>query len=379
VTNALILSGGGARAAYQVGVLSAINEVLPTTTRNPFPIICGTSAGAINALALAAHSGNFSEAVADLNDIWSNLSTDKVFKTAWKDLASGGARIFWSLFNEGVSKRRALALLDNEPLRNFLVEHIDFDQLEAGLKRGDLKAICATAMNYSTGESVSFFQGDKTVESWRRYRRIGVSTKLTLDHLMASAAIPALFPPVKLNNDFYGDGALRQMAPISPALHMGADRIFVIGVSNNRDPLSRAKQSPRLAYSPSVGQVFGQMFHSAFIDSLEGDLEHLERINALLKLIPEKELEAQNVRLRPVETMVISPSKALDKLAERRFRHMPKGVRMFLHSAGATRKGGGGGTSSYLLFEKPYIDELIELGYQDAMWEKDNIQAFFRV
>lgn len=379
MTNALILSGGGARAAYQVGVLSAINELLPTSTRNPFPIICGTSAGAINALALAAHSGNFTDAVRDLNDIWASLTTDRVFKTAWTDLAAGGGRIFWSMFSEAIGKKRPLSLLDNEPLREFLAQHIDFDQLEAGLQRGDLKAICATAMNYSTGESVSFFQGDKTVDAWRRYRRIGVATKLTLDHLMASAAIPALFPAVKVNEDFYGDGALRQMAPISPALHMGADRIFVIGVSNNRDPLSRARQSPRSRYAPSVAQVFGQMFNSAFIDSLEGDLEHLERINALLGLIPEETLEAQKLPLRKVDTLVISPSKALDKLAARKIRYMPRGVRMFLRSSGATHKGGGATTSSYLLFEKPYIDELMELGYQDAMWEKDNIQAFFQV
>ncbi|MBU3070005.1 patatin-like phospholipase family protein [Aestuariicella sp. G3-2] len=379
MTNALILSGGGARAAYQVGVLSAVNELLPATTRNPFPIICGTSAGAINALALASHSGSFYEAVADLNHIWADLRTDKVFKTSWRALLGGAMRLFFSLFNEGVSKKQSLALLDNEPLREFLAEYIDFDQLEMGLKRGDLKAICTTAMNYSTGESVSFFQGDKTVESWRRYRRIGVSAKLTLDHLMASAAIPALFPAVKVNEDYYGDGALRQVAPISPALHMGADRIFVIGVSNNRDPLSRSQYSRRLKYSPSIGQVFGQLFNSAFIDSLEGDLEHLERVNSLLNLIPDEVLQENKTRLRPVETMVISPSKALDKLAGRKIRHMPRSVRMFLRSTGATNKAGGAATTSYLLFEKPYLDELMELGYQDAMWEKDNIQEFFKV
>ncbi|GAB3106438.1 patatin-like phospholipase family protein [Aestuariicella hydrocarbonica] len=379
MTNALILSGGGARAAYQVGVLSAINDLLPSTTRNPFPIICGTSAGAINALALASHTGHFYEAVDDLNKIWTNLSTDKVFKTSWRDLMCGGGRLFMSLFNEGMSKKRSLALLDNEPLRAFLKDYIDFDQLDVGLQRGDLKAVCTTAMNYSTGESVSFFQGDKTVEGWRRYRRTGEPAKLTLDHLMASAAIPGIFPAVKLGLDYFGDGALRQVAPISPALHMGADRIFVIGVSNNRDPLSRTKQVPRTKHSPSIAQVFGQLFNSAFIDGLEGDLEHLERVNALLKLIPDEVMEEQKTQLRPVDTIVISPSKALDKLAGRKIRHMPRSVRMFLRSAGATNKGGGAATTSYLLFEKPYLDELMELGYQDAMWEKDNIQAFFEV
>ncbi len=378
-TNALILSGGGARAAYQVGVLTAINELLPRSTRNPFPIICGTSAGAINALALASHTGHFYEAVDDLNQIWSHLRTDKVFKTGWGDLIGGGGRLLMSLMNEGVSRKKSLALLDNEPLRSFLLDYIDFEQLEAGIQRGDLKAVCATAMNYSTGESVSFFQGDATVKNWRRYRRIGVSTRLTLEHLMASAAIPGIFPAVKVGEHFYGDGALRQMAPISPALHMGADRIFVIGVSNNRDPLSRANESLRTRHSPSIAQVFGQLFNSAFIDSLEGDIEHLERVNALLKLIPEEVLEESKTRLRPVETLVISPSKALDKLAGRKIRYMPTSVRFFLRSTGATNKGGGAATTSYLLFEKPYLDELMDLGYQDAMWEKDHIQAFFQV
>ncbi|NIB44936.1 patatin-like phospholipase family protein [Pseudomaricurvus alkylphenolicus] len=378
-TNALILSGGGARAAYQVGVLSAINELLPSSTHNPFPIICGTSAGAINAIALATHTGHYYEAVADLNDIWTQLSTERVFRTSWGDLISGGARLLMSLLREGIGKHKSIALLDNAPLREFLAEHIDFSQLQVGLNNRDLKAVAITAMNYGTGESVSFYQGNEELKDWRRYRRIGIATQLTLDHLMASAAIPGIFPAVKVNRDYFADGALRQMAPISPALHMGADRIFVIGVSGNRNPVHWAKRAMPPKHSPSIAQVFGHLFNSAFIDSLEGDIEHLERVNELLELIPEETLEENNVRLRSVETMVISPSKELDKIAGRKIRYMPKSVRVFLRSAGGTTKGGGAATSSYLLFEKPFIDELIELGYQDTMWEKDRIQAFFEV
>jgi NTE family protein len=379
MSNALILSGGGARAAYQVGVLSAVNELLPSTTHNPFPIICGTSAGAINALALATHTGHFYEAVDDLNNLWRELTTERVFKTSWGDLIGGGSRLAMSLFNEGIGKNKSIALLDNEPLREFLSEYIDFSQLRNGIKAGDLKAICVTAMNYSSGESVSFFEGDESVEEWRRYRRTGVSAKLSLDHLMASAAIPGIFPAAKVGPDFYADGALRQVAPISPALHLGADRVFVIGVSGNRNPVHWAKRTLPAKHSPSIAQVFGHLFNSAFIDSLEGDLEHLERVNDLLRLIPEDVRQQQGVNLKPVETMVISPSKELDKMAGRKIRHMPKSVRVFLRSAGGTTKGGGAATTSYLLFEKPYIDELIELGYKDAMWERDKIQAFFQV
>ncbi|MYM62113.1 patatin-like phospholipase family protein [Pseudomaricurvus sp. HS19] len=378
-TNALILSGGGARAAYQVGVLNAVNELLPAGVHNPFPVICGTSAGALNALALATHTGSFYEASKDLEKIWGELQTQKVFRTRWRDLLGGGGRLLTSLFNEGVGKGKSIALLDNAPLREFADRHINFPQLDAGIQKGDLKAVCVTAMNYSSGESMSFFQGDPSVKEWRRYRRTGVKAQLSLDHLMASSAIPGIFPAIRLGRDYFGDGALRQVAPISPALHMGADRIFIVGVSGNRNPVHWAKPKLRARHSPSIGQVFGHLFSSAFIDSFEGDIEHLERVNHLLRLVPEKILQEQGVKLKPVDTLIISPSKELDKMAGRRIRHMPRSVRFFFRATGATTKGGGATTSSYLLFEKPYIDDLIELGYQDAMWEKEQIQAFFQV
>ena len=377
-TNALILSGGGARAAYQVGVLSAINELLPRSTHNPFPIICGTSAGALNALALATHTGHYYEAVENLNQIWSDMRTDRVYLTTWWGMMSGGLRILQSFFHGGVNRQRALSLLDNSPLRVFIDEHIDFSQLQGGFDNRDLKAICVTAMNYSSGESVSFFQGDESIQPWRRYRRIGIHTELNVEHLMASTAIPGIFPAVKLEKDYFGDGAMRQLAPISPALHMGADRIFVIGVSGNRNPVHWAKRHAPPKHTPSVAQVFGHLFSSAFIDGLESDIEHIERVNLLLEQIPEERLQEADIRLRPVETMVVSPSKQLDKIAGRNVRNMPRSVRAFLRAAGGTAKGGGAGVASYLMFEKPFIDELIDLGYQDTMWEKDKILDFFQ-
>ncbi|MBR9911669.1 MAG: patatin-like phospholipase family protein [Gammaproteobacteria bacterium] len=378
-TNALILSGGGARAAYQVGVLTALNEVLPSSTHNPFPIICGTSAGAINALALATHTGHYYEAVADLQNIWRELTTARVYKTGWTDVLAGGFRLIRSLFHEGVASRNSIALLDNQPLREFLYRRINFARLDEGVNNGDLKAVCVTAMNYSTGESVSFYQGHSSVQPWRRYRRIGVPTKLDFTHLMASAAIPGLFPAVKIKTDHYGDGALRQLAPLSPALHMGADRLFVIGVSANRNPVMWTKASIPQRHSPSIAQVFGHLFSSAFIDGLEGDLEHIERINELLRVIPDSTLQAENIALRPIDTLIISPSKALNKIAGRKVRYMPRSVRFFLRATGGTAKMGGATTASYLMFEPPFINELIELGYQDAMWERGKLQDFFQV
>ncbi len=378
MTNALILSGGGARAAYQVGVLMALKEILPSLTRNPFPVICGTSAGAINALALATHAGSFDVAVTDLQAIWQNINIHRIFNSGWTDIGKSLARVGFSLFHQGNSSNGPLALLDNSPLRDFLKEHIHFEHIPRAIAAGDLRAVSVTAMGYSSGESVAFFQGDPALNGWRRSRRVGVPADLTVDHLMASSAIPTIFPAVRINREYFGDGAVRQFAPISPALHLGADRIFVIGVSGNRNPVHWGKRRI-VRHSPSMGQIVGHLFNSAFIDSLEGDLEHLERINELLMLIPENIREASEVPLRPVECLTISPSKELDRIAGRKIRYLPKSMRFFLRSTGSTTSGGGAAAASYLLFAQPFCDELIELGYQDAMWEQNAIQAFFQV
>ena len=374
--NALILSGGGARAAYQVGVLTALNEIFPASTHNPFPVICGTSAGAINALAIATHAGSFAEATEDLNKIWRDIEVDQVFYTGWRDLGKGFAQVVASLFNEGVG-RTPLALLDNTPLREFMRRHIHFENIDKAIAAGDLEAVCVTAMGYGSGESVSFFQGDPALQGWRRSRRVGRPTKLTVDHLAASSAIPTIFPTVHIDREYFGDGAMRQLAPISPALHLGADRVFVIGVSSNRNPAHWGKRRIPPRHSPSMAQIIGHMFNSAFIDSLEGDIEHLDRVNDLLGKIPGEMREAAGMSLRPVRSLVISPSKELDKIAGRKIRYLPNSLRFFLRATGATASGGGAAAASYLLFAKPFCDELIELGYQDAMWEKDAIEAFF--
>lgn len=377
--NALILSGGGARAAYQVGVLSAVKDILPSSAHNPFPIICGTSAGAINALALATHTGSFREAVADLYTIWGNIAIERIFKTGWVEMSKSLTQLSGSLFNQGVGRERPVSLLDNEPLREFLKETIRFGNIAKGVEAGDLEAVAVTALGYTSGESVSFFQGRPELKGWRRYRRVGMPSELTVEHLLASSAIPTIFPTVKINREYFGDGAMRQLAPISPALHLGADAVFVVGVSSNRNPAHWDKRKMRQRHSPSMAQILGHMFNSAFIDSLEGDIEHLERINQLLARIDGDVYTEAGAKLRPVKTLVISPSKELDKIAGRKVRYLPKSMRFFMRTTGATARGGGSATASYLLFAKPYCDELMELGYQDAMWEKEAIQEFFEV
>lgn len=377
-TNALILSGGGARASYQVGALMALADIIPTL-HNPFPIICGTSAGAINATALAAHTGEFRQAAVDLSKTWANLEIDNVFKPGWLSLTGGVLKIVTSLMNEGIGKKAPLALLDNSPLREFLTSVIPFDNVQKKIDTGDLEALCITALGYSSGESVSFFQGNPVLRGWRRYRRVGTPAKITVDHLMASSAIPTVFPTVPLSKEYFGDGAMRQMAPISPALHLGADRVFIIGVSGNRNPAhwGSMKRKPPQKHSPSMAQVVGHMFNSAFIDSLEGDIEQLERVNHLLRLVNDDTRCNNTENLRPVDTLIISPSKALDKIAGRCVRNMPSSLRFFLRAIGATARGGGSAAASYLLFTREYCNELMELGYQDAMWERNAIEDFF--
>ena len=374
--NALILSGGGARAAYQVGVLKAVAEILPEDSRNPFKIICGTSAGALNAVSLAAFEGSFKDAVEDLEGLWRSLEPGDIYRYGWWEMMREVSRLVMSLFNRGVGVTRPIALLDNTPLELLIKRKIKFHQIDRAIARGDVDAVSVTALGYSTGRSVCFFQGKQDLDSWERHRRIGRRTLLNADHLLASSAIPALFPTTRIEHEYFGDGSLRQVSPISPALHLGAEQVFIVGVSGNRDHQPRKLRATR--HSPSMAQIIGQMFNSAFIDSLEGDIEELDRINKLVALIPEEQREEHNVEERVIKSLVVSPSAHLDKIAGQKIRYLPASLRFSLRTMGATASTGGATAASYLLFSQPFIKELIELGYQDAMSDRQAIEDFFQ-
>ena len=373
-TIGLVLSGGGARAAYQVGVLKAISELMPPICYNPFQIICGTSAGGLNAAGLACHADCLQEAVAHLEAVWANFRTHQVYRTDWPGVLHCAIRFLWTLTFGRMRRDRPVSLLDNQPLRDLLGKELSFNRIGEIIEMGYLRAVCLTASGYTSGESVSFFQAASDIEGWKRARRVGVKTQLGLDHLMASSAIPMLFPAVRLNREYFGDGALRQLAPMSPALHLGAEKILVVGVSSDDGNSVREKT---VAY-PSIAQIVANILNSSFIDSLESDIERLTRINRTISHIPE-EIRKQNISLRNVDVMVISPaSKTLDRIAMHHARHLPKSIRTFVAGSGATRRSGSG-VLSYLLFEAPYCQELIQLGYDDAMERKHELRSFLHL
>lgn len=370
---ALVLSGGGARGAYQVGVLKAMADMHPKKAANPFTIISGTSAGALNAVAMASSANNFRLGVKKVEKIWSNLEVDQVVKSRRRDLIANVWRIFYSFFNSGVGIGRPVALLDNEPLSSLLDRVIRFENIQPRIDAGYLDAVAISATSYVTGNSVSFFQGRPDLKRWHRTKRIGVPAMLGVEHLMASSAIPSVFPAVKIGREYYGDGSVRQLAPLSTALRLGAERIVVIGVRGH----SNTPVESRRDHSPSMAQTLGHIFNSAFIDALESDLENLERVNELVGILQnEAPHRVAGSDYKPVDVLVIRPTIDFDKVAGEHLMDLPPGLRMVLSSMGANR-GGGGNLASYLLFSAGYTRALIDHGYADAMAQRDTIEEFF--
>jgi NTE family protein len=374
---ALVLTGGGARAAYQVGVLKAAAALLPKRAHNPFSIITGTSAGAVNAVALGASANNFRLAVKKVERIWSNLHVNQVYKARSVNLVGGMLRLAISLFHQGSGVRKPIAILNNEPLAELLSQVIDFGDLERRLEGGLLDAIGITASSYDSGESVTFYQSNldgDILPPWRQARRRGVPAKLEVAHLLASSAIPTILPAARIGDSYYGDGALRQVSPISSAIHLGAQRVMVVGVSGNPN---FAPIESHESHSPSIARIMGHMFNSAFIDALENDMEHLVRINELIGIIENENPRAETAGLRQVDFLCINPSVEINELVSRHINSLPRAMRAILKMTGATPSGGGTSMASYLLFEGEFCRDLIACGYRDAMAQEDAMMHFF--
>ena len=370
--SALVLAGGGARAAYQVGVLQALKEMLPDPKANPFPIICGTSAGAVNAGALAVYADDFGHAVDNLLEVWRRFEPRHVYRADFPGATANSLRWFAGFLFGAFLKNRRLSLLDNRPLEHLLSRHLDFSRIEANINAGALDAVAITCSGYTSGQSCSFFEAAEHFEAWQRSQRIGIKTRITVEHLMASSAIPFLFPPYKLNREFFGDGSMRQIAPVSPALHLGADRVVVVGTARIRND---SPERTRGDLYPTLAQIAGHVMNSIFLDSLAVDLERLERINRTITAVPLETLKKMGLTLHHVDVLVLTPSEPLDMIAVKHVGNLPWTIRFLLRSVGAMRRGGAN-LASYLLFENGYCNELIELGYRDTLKRRDEVEAF---
>jgi len=366
----LVLTGGGARAAYQVGVLKAVRDVLGNPAKNPFPIVCGTSAGAINAAALAVNADDYARAVTKLLEVWEHMRCEHIYRTDFPSIMKSGARWLSSMML--ISRGNPASLLDNAPLREMLDRLFEFERIQMHIDAGALYAVCVTASGYTSGQSVSFFQGGSGLEAWERNQRIGAAVVLQKDYLLASSALPFIFPAVKLHREFFGDGSMRQIAPVSPALHLGADRVLIVGTGR----AMREQARERSSIYPSLAQIAGHALNSIFLDSLAVDIERLERINRTVSLIPADRLEGSGVALRPIKVLYITPSQPIERMAARFIHDLPRSVRFLLRPTGALSRAGSN-LASYLLFEEPFCRALIDLGYQDTLAREADVKEFF--
>lgn len=377
---ALVLLGGGARTAYQAGALGGLLDLLDAEGRagpaNPFPVVCGTSAGAINAAFFAAGSDDWRGTVGRLQALWSELEAHEVFHVGAGALASGGLR-WLTLFAFGwLVRQRPRGFLDNAPLADTLARLVPIDRVEAALSSGALQALAVSASSYTTGRHITFFQSAADLPGWRRPGLWGVPEQIDIAHLLASSALPFIFPAVPLTcaagPEYFGDGAMRQIAPLAPAIHLGATRVVAIGVAEPRrtaDPLHTA-----LPPYPSVAQIAGHAMSSIFLDTLRADVQQAERINAMLEALPREMRDCLPLRNLPVLTLL--PSQSIDAIAARHWPSMPRLARWLLEGVGMG-PGSGAALASYLLFTPAFLSELVELGRTDTLNQRDHVLRFF--
>ena len=364
---ALVLSGGGARAAYQVGVLSGIAERAGSDTS--FPIVTGVSAGAINAAGLASAQGSFGQAVSTLERAWLGMSIGTVFHSGFFALLRSSFKWACVLATGGsVPGFKVRGVLDTRPLRETLSHFVKSEGIEANLSSGKLRALALSATSYATGRTVTFVHGARDVPTWERAGRIAMQTRISVDHVLASSALPILFPAVAVGDQFLGDGSIRQTAPLAPAIHLGARRLLAIALRYGRSV--QQDSEPQLIGYPPPAQVLGMLMSAVFLDALEADAERLQRINRSLALLAPDRPHPEG--LHPLQLVVLRPSKDLGKLAADLGQHLPGALKYLVRGLGSPRLKSQD-LLSYLLFERPYIERLLDLGRDDARAQWDRI------
>jgi len=365
---ALILPGGGARGSYQVGVVKGIAEILGAND-NPFPVICGTSAGAINAAVLASHADNFQHGISQLEQFWGGLQCSDIYRTDSLNIIKTMSRLVASVLLGGFGVKAPQSLLDNSPLNHLLHRSLHLQGIARSIRSGDLDAVSVTASAYTSANAISFYQGKSGIHNWHRSRRKGVAETLQVKHILASAALPFLFPAQRIGTQYFGDGGLRMVAPLGPAIHLGASKILIVGT---RDRQSIPEPQTLVDY-PSLGELGGYMLDTIFMDNLDADLSRLLRINRTLALLNTE--QQKQAGLRQIETYVIRPSEDVREITRQHANAIPRSVRLLLKSVGGWGKDWR--MPSYLLFESEYTRALMDLGYRDALSQTEEIQIFF--
>jgi NTE family protein len=368
---ALVLPGGGARGAYQVGVLAAISEVLGSgraASTTPFPIVCGTSAGAVNAMVLASHAEHFGRGVERLRLFWSGLACSSIYRTGVSTVLGSALRWLLALGSGGLLPVSPRSLLDNSPLRHLLEQELRLSRIPGAIASGSLRGVAVSASAYTRSSAVSFFQGLASLEPWQRTRRCGEPAILGVEHVMASAALPLIFPAERIGNEYYGDGGMRMGAPLSPAIHLGAERLLIIATRDEQpDPAPES-----IAAYPGAGAVGGYLLDTVFMDTLHSDLARLKRINETLALMTPE--QRANTDLRPLQTLVIRPSRDLRDMTAEHAASLPGTVKLLLRTLGGW--GRDWRMASYLMFEAGYCRSLIDLGYRDGLAQADAVRRF---